>query len=581
MGDEVAGPSLAQPPRSLWRRLLDAESGPGAVLLYALVAAGICFWRLGSVGLVSMEGIAVDGARRMLESGEWLVPRVYGELYTYKPAFAYWLASLSLRIADPPSEALLRLPFAAGGFVMGLVVLLWIGRLAGWRAGLLSGVASVSGVLFLQKARMAEFDVSLAAGVGVAVAAACYNLSAARQRWGVWALGYLGLAVGFLTKGPLALVFFGPGVLAAGFVCGRLRRLFGWRHLSAALVFVAIAGSYLWAVWETAGPEAFRQPLVESKIRGIGGWALAPDDPLLASPDAGFVEANRDDFGRGWRRALVLAVVKPVSLWAGFLPWTVLLLPLVGRRPEPGRRLLDRPGRAAAAFVAAGLLMFLLIPTFESRYFLPFCAPIGILCGVTADGLLGRHRERARLALGAGFVVAAVFALATVVLALRGPSPPVPPSHRWALGAAGVLVGVALVRLWRGHDTRRLVAVLGLAALCALLTQVLAVEPYRAGKRDLEAPAVELAGHLPAGEPVWVLGPADAAAKHSSLFFYLDRPIRAFRPATALPPPGASCLFTARDLERLQGTPGFRFRETGRVEHVWWSYRVGVCSEPG
>ena len=562
-----------------WRRLLDPDSGPAAVVLYSIIAGVVCFWRLGAVGIVSMEGIVVDGARRMLASGDWLVPRLYGELYTYKPALAYWLASLPLRIADPPSEALLRLPFAACGFFMGLAILMLIGRLTGWRAGLLSAVAAVSGLLFLQKARMAEFDISLAAGVGVAVAAACYNLSAARQRWDVWVLGYLGLAVGFLTKGPLALVSFGPGILAAGLACGRFRRLFGWRHLSAALLFVAIAGAYVWAVWESAGPRAFEQPLVESRIRGLGGWALAEDDPLLASAAASFVAANRDGFGRGWSRALILAVVKPVSLWASFLPWSVLLCHLLRRRPEPGWRALGRPGRAAAAFVAAGLAMFLLIPTFETRYFLPFCAPMGILCGVTADEWLRGYRGR--VALRAGVALAAVFAVATVALALRGPSPPVPPAHRWALAVVGVLAAVAIVQLLRRRQARALVPILGIAALCAMLTQYLAIEPYRARKRDLEAEARQLAGHLPAGEPVWVLGPADAASKQSSLFFYLDHPIRAFRPASELPAPGARCLFTARDLERLDGTPGFRFRETARVEHPWWSYRLGVCSEGG
>jgi 4-amino-4-deoxy-L-arabinose transferase-like glycosyltransferase len=309
-----------------WRRRLEPHRWPGAVLVYSLVAGLVCFWRLGATGLVSMEGIVVDGARHMLASGDWLVPRLYGEIYTYKPAFAYWLASIPLRLADPPSEALLRLPFAATGFLMGLAVLILIGRVSSWRAGLLSSLASVTGVLFLQKARMAEFDIPLAASVGVAVAAACYNLSTSRQRWAVWLLGYVALAAGFLSKGPPALMFFGPGILVAAAACGRFRRLFGWRHLSAALVFMAITGSYLWAVWESAGPAAFRQPVVESRIRGLGGWTLEPDDELLSLPEASWVSRAGDDFGQGWSRALVLSVVKPVGLWASFLPWTILLL---------------------------------------------------------------------------------------------------------------------------------------------------------------------------------------------------------------------------------------------------------------
>ena len=84
---------------------------------------------------------------------------------------------------------------------------------------------------------MAEFDISLTAGVGVAVAAACYNLAASRPRWSIWLLGYVALAVGFLTKGVPALAVFAPGLLVAAWAAGRFRRLLGWRHLSAAALF--------------------------------------------------------------------------------------------------------------------------------------------------------------------------------------------------------------------------------------------------------------------------------------------------------------------------------------------------------
>ena len=111
-----------------------------------------------------------------------------------------------------------------------------------------------------------------------------------------------------------------------------------------------------------------------------------------------------------------------------------------------------------------------------------------------------------------------------------------------------------------------------------MLTQYLGVEPYRAAKRDLGPQAEALAPHLEAGETVWVLGPADLAGKHSSLFYYLDRPVRAFRPEHELLEDGAHCLLTARDLERLAAEPAFAFHETARADHAWFSYRVGVCS---
>ncbi len=78
-----------------------------------------------------------------------------------------------------------------------------------------------------------------------------------------------------------------------------------------------------------------------------------------------------------------------------------------------------------------------------------------------------------------------------------------------------------------------------------------------------------------------MLGPADEAGKHASLFFYLDRPVRAFRLDGELPGAGDHCLLTGRDLDELAAVPDFGFREIARAEHVWFSYRLGVCSGPG
>ena len=343
---------------------------PLALAIYWVVAGAVCFLRLGATGLVSMEGMVADGARSMMESGDWVVPRVYGEIYTYKPALAYWLAALPQTLADPPPEWLLRLPFAASGFVMGLLVLILIGRAVGPRAGLFCALASISTGLFIQKVRIAEYDTAVAAGVGVAVAAACCNLSSRRPRAGLWLLCYLALAFGFLAKGTPALMVYGPGLLAAGLVTGRWRRLLELRHIVAALLFVGLVGGYLVLAYRSVGPQAFEQPIAEAGVRGVG-WRLDQGETTTTVA------------------TLLRSVAKPALIGAAFLPWSVLLpfsLLLARRRhraDDPSALLL----LSAGAFLMAGTLAFMATPTHEMRYYLPLCVPAGILCGMVAAGV--------------------------------------------------------------------------------------------------------------------------------------------------------------------------------------------------
>ncbi|MFQ5350973.1 MAG: hypothetical protein ACE5EG_11070 [Thermoanaerobaculia bacterium] len=165
----------------------------------------------------------------------------------------------------------------------------------------------------MRAARLAEFDIVLAAGVGVAVAAACYNLSAERARAGVWLLAYLALAAGFLAKGIPALMVFCPGVLLAGLVTGRFRRLLRPGHIAAALIFVAMAGGYLWAVYRSAGARAFQQPLLESQVRGLG-WHWRQGGDVLSKTDGFRFDTQEDELAASPVGALALSLGKPLLI---------------------------------------------------------------------------------------------------------------------------------------------------------------------------------------------------------------------------------------------------------------------------
>jgi len=153
------------------------DSPIAAAVAFVGLTALLSLPGLGSSSLVRMEGMIAAIAQEMLASGDYLISRLYGEIYTYKPPLLYWLVAGSIELTGSASEWAIRLPMALSGLILGLATLWSVGSIAGSRVGWIAAVASSTGALALQKLRIAEFDAPLAALVGVAVAAACHALA--------------------------------------------------------------------------------------------------------------------------------------------------------------------------------------------------------------------------------------------------------------------------------------------------------------------------------------------------------------------------------------------------------------------
>ena len=501
-----------------------------AVLSFFLVATPLVFWRLGAVDVVTMEGIVADGAREMARTGDLWVPRLHGEVYTYKPPLAYWLALVATGGETTTDAWSLRLPFALSGLLMAGVVLMAVGRRLGPVAGWVCAVASVTSILALQKFRLAEFDAPLAAGVGIASTLAMVELTADRpSRWR-WPTVYLALALAFLAKGVPALMFFGPGLLIAALWTSSWRRLLSPAHLVGCSLFAAVVGLWLAAAWQGEGWGAFEQPLREANARGLT-W----------SPEA-----------------LAATLRKPIVLLGVFFPWT-LALPL-GLRAQVRARWSPRARpllRAAAGFTLGGLLTLMAVPATETRYLLPLAAPVGVLCGTLLyqAPATGRLRGLRCLTFGLGALIVLLTPWAVTLGHLE-----VPMTHAWILMGVGALVALAALELHRLPLPPRLRAT-GAILACVLALwamQLYASEPHRAHSRSLRGVAAEFEPHLDVSEPLWV-GPVSGGFHHSSLLFYLRRPVRTFALDQSPPLDAAVVLFSDEQPMR-DGAPSFPHR---------------------
>jgi len=155
---------------------------------------------------VRAESYFALGARLMVETNEWLAPHAPDEMLLNKPPLTYWVIGISYKLFGV-NYGTSRLPSVLAAIaVLAIVYALgvWLG---GIRAGLISSAMLASSYIFFSFARMAMSDMLLTLWVTAALACFVVALTERTDRAKRLAiLGYAAVALGVLTKGPVALV---------------------------------------------------------------------------------------------------------------------------------------------------------------------------------------------------------------------------------------------------------------------------------------------------------------------------------------------------------------------------------------
>jgi len=280
--------------------------------ILALAAACVCGPRLWARTLWSPdEARYAEVAREMRTSGDFLVPRVYGEPETSYPPLYSWLVALCSLPAGRVTALAATLPsFAAG---LGVALLTYaIGRVL-WdrRSGFLSALILISTAGFVGPAILCRADMTMAF---FELAALFLFIRWVRDRESAkFPLAfYASLAAATLAKGPQALLVVGGIVLAFLAVrreLGLLRRL---RLVPGAAIVLALTLPwYLWA------------------------WKATGRDYLLGESLSGFV-GTMVPGGHSRRSILNYLAVIPIRAF----PWILFLPSALGalRRGSPSNR---------------------------------------------------------------------------------------------------------------------------------------------------------------------------------------------------------------------------------------------------
>lgn len=387
-------PAPAPRRRNLWERV-GWRAAPTALALALALAAQ------GARPLAEPdEGRYVQAALAMLDSGDWLVPRLEGVPYLDKPPMVYWLTAGSLRLFGA-SELAARLPEALA-FAATAAVVTWLGgMLWGGVGGTLAGLVYALSVAPFVASNIVTPDTPLA--LFASLTAALVWAADVRGRRRLWLLAGVAAGLGVLTKGAGMLVFVLPLALALSLAhggLGWLRRPGPWLATGGALA-VALP----WFAWiATHLPGAFDY-FVSNQVTG-------------RLVDVGY------DRNPHWSSIFTLYL--PV-LGLGCLPWTVT--GLVGlRRRRPGEH---RPWSREVNFVAAWIVVpFAIFALAKSRlplYLLPLFAPLALALARPLESRLAGATAAARIAT---VVAASAWVVALLALKLAASSDSAWPLHR-------------------------------------------------------------------------------------------------------------------------------------------------------
>lgn len=333
-----------------------------------LLLAGLTFLvGLGAPPMTdSDEAFYAEAAREMVESGDWLTPYYNYEPRFQKPILYYWATAATFAATGPGAGAA-RLWAAFSGIALVFVTAAIARRWYDDDTALLAGAIVATSFGYVALGRMALPDLPLALFVTATIGACLVAVGDRVPRPRQWLIGAAVMAaLGFLTKGPLALVL--PGVVIVPILAiERRQSRVGLADVAvAALVFAAIAAPWYLAMWAQHG-----SAYLDSFFVGDNLERFATD---------------RFNEPRPWW------YYGPVIV-GGVAPWSPFLLLGLGAavRVLTGR---GGPGSLEtrlAIWAGAPLSLLTLSIGKQPRYVLPLLPPLALLL---AHGIMERGRSR-------------------------------------------------------------------------------------------------------------------------------------------------------------------------------------------
>lgn len=234
---------------------------------------------LGSLGTqVSLfdldEGAFLEATRELLNGGHWAATTLDGEPRYDKPILTYWLQAVSLTLLSPlsawlPIELIGRFPSIIAGALWALVLGRYVCEQHPKQAVFVTLAVTTSlGVLVIARAATADALLNLWFALLFVDISRCLQAGTEGPRLRV----YVWLALGVLTKGPVAILIPGGAVLLWTALSGQWRWL-GWAlgYPKGWLLIAALLAPWLIGIYDAQGLDFWREFIFRHNVERFTG----------------------------------------------------------------------------------------------------------------------------------------------------------------------------------------------------------------------------------------------------------------------------------------------------------------------
>lgn len=351
---------------------------------------GLYFLRVTLLPVYGEEPRRAVIAREMLQSGDWIVPRIQGVPHKSRPPLQNWLIAAASVLTGSVDAWAIRLPSLLATLATTVLVYGYSHRRAGEPVAVLSATCYVTLYEVLEYGRLGETEAVFTVFVASSLLLWHWGHCERWNPWFTWPLCYLLAGCGMLTKGLQAPLYFAGGVGIFLLAHRRLREAFTLPHLFGLATLAMSVGAWQLAFichtgWD-AGVEIYSHNIA-----------------------ARFIEPTNDSF-------LAHLVIFPTEVFAVMLPGSLLLLAAFHRVVR--NRLSEQ--RSTIFFLAASaawaFIFVWLPPGGRARYYMPLMPLIAVLTGLVGDAWfrLSATPSRRRWALS-GLLAAAAFYVGPVL----------------------------------------------------------------------------------------------------------------------------------------------------------------------